>query len=977
MTATTNGVADRYDFWTGNKALISNANQEIAESAVTSTELSYMVGVTSGIQTQINGKQDAMSKYVFSTPAYSTAPGWVKLGTFDLPVEGSSRWNVQITGKQGWDDQNYPGWALLHGSSNFISTDSGQIAAGCAWTESPGTGIVATSIALVRQAGYARTKFDLFILLNSAYVSWLIEVTVDSVAGRWTTDIQSAQTNPGAGTNVFYPTRKVMMLDANYSDLVAIEALAGTSGFLKKTAASTWSLDTSTYLTGNQTITLSGVVTGSGTTAITTAIADGALSIAKTSGLQTALDGKLGTGLAVLLSPTAYQAVATYALGVGGGFRATGYDASGFTNNGPGVEVHYDSANTRARILGYNRTSAARIELAVDGSPINFYANGTLKGAFSSAGDFSLVNLTASRALVSDGSKNVVASDVTSTELGYLSGVTSSVQTQINGKYRDFGQLTGTVDYNSIASGARGIASIFGSTVSNNPPGTSANQGQGALWQDYGANAADWRTQLFVNAQSDYLQFRTMTSTATWRSWHTVWHDGNFNPSTKVNTNPWNSQAIAIAAAANNYFNGSNVGDLCVRFGDSTKAVLLGVFDGASGTNNASIWYNKTGAGAGGTFAVTGTSTYAASLTVSDNIYFANPANGTYRGIQGTMGANDYWRIMGRADADNGGYLEIATADDGTEPIYVRQYSSGVFGTLARTATLLDASGNTNFPGVVLTSYYNGVNANYVGNWTASGYFGFGGNGDASQIVRVMVCNATGVFSSYAAFSCDLLYTNNNGNGTNVKIGDDCWIGDVNTANTIKISGVQNSGLGYLKFGSDTNVFGYNGTRLDYGGTLGAYTLTGNTLSVNYINAFSLTTTSSDVTITTAIVTDLSTASMKYPVNDITTSSTLGSYALYVVNSASDLTLTLPSPTAGRSIKVAVQNSGSVGHRVYPASGHVIYWSGMYGTSYNTFNAQPSGVSSGQACLIRPGLYEFVGVSSTEWVLSSTSKMYS
>ena len=46
------------------------------------------------------------------------------------------------------------------------------------------------------------------------------------------------------------------------------------------------------YLTANQPITLSGVVTGSGTTAITTAIADSALSIAKTSGLQAALDGK-------------------------------------------------------------------------------------------------------------------------------------------------------------------------------------------------------------------------------------------------------------------------------------------------------------------------------------------------------------------------------------------------------------------------------------------------------------------------------------------------------------------------------------------------------------------------------------------------------------------------------------------------------------------------------------------------------------
>jgi hypothetical protein len=43
-------------------------------------------------------------------------------------------------------------------------------------------------------------------------------------------------------------------------------------------------------------------------------------------------------------------------------------------------------------------------------------------------------NLTASRALVSDGSGKVAVSDVTSTELGYLDGVTSAVQTQVDSK---------------------------------------------------------------------------------------------------------------------------------------------------------------------------------------------------------------------------------------------------------------------------------------------------------------------------------------------------------------------------------------------------------------------------------------------------------------------------------------------------------------------------------------------------------------
>jgi len=42
--------------------------------------------------------------------------------------------------------------------------------------------------------------------------------------------------------------------------------------------------------------------------------------------------------------------------------------------------------------------------------------------------------------------------------------------------------------------------------------------------------------------------------------------------------------------------------------------------------------------------------------------------------------------------------LEIATADDASEPIYVRQYS-GVFSNISRTLTLLDGSGNTVVPG--------------------------------------------------------------------------------------------------------------------------------------------------------------------------------------------------------------------------------------------------------------------------------------
>jgi hypothetical protein len=91
------------------------------------------------------------------------------------------------------------------------------------------------------------------------------------------------------------------------------------------------------------------------------------------------------------------------------------------------------------------------------------------------------------------------------------------------------------------------------------------------------------------------------------------------------------------------------------------------------------------------------------------------------------MGDNDQWRIRAGNTGTNAGFLEIATADDGTEPIYVRQYT-GVFGSLTRTATLLDGSGNTTFPGSISsasisTGSIGGTSANFSSSVTASAFF--------------------------------------------------------------------------------------------------------------------------------------------------------------------------------------------------------------------------------------------------------------
>ena len=90
---------------------------------------------------------------------------------------------------------------------------------------------------------------------------------------------------------------------------------------------------------------------------------------------------------------------------------------------------------------------------------------------------------------------------------------------------------------------------------------------------------------------------------------------------------------------------------------------------------------------------------YASSAGSASKVYGQVGDTGLHELVRCDMN-NDQFRIIAGSNGNNNGWAEIATADDGNEPIYVRQYT-GVFSSVKRTLTLLDANGYTHFPSYI------------------------------------------------------------------------------------------------------------------------------------------------------------------------------------------------------------------------------------------------------------------------------------
>jgi hypothetical protein len=106
--------------------------------------------------------------------------------------------------------------------------------------------------------------------------------------------------------------------------------------------------------------------------------------------------------------------------------------------------------------------------------------------------------------------------------------------------------------------------------------------------------------------------------------------------------------------------------------------------------------------------------------------------------------------------------------------------------------------------------------------------------------VTLTTADVTGVLGG-ATLTGNLTATqflaNSDGTGENFRVGNDVWIGDYNTANSLQIKGVSDPTKAFIKLGNSASVFGYDGANLVYGGNAVWYT--GNVTNQLIANTFS------------------------------------------------------------------------------------------------------------------------------------------
>jgi hypothetical protein len=198
-----------------------------------------------------------------------------------------------------------------------------------------------------------------------------------------------------------------------------------------------------------------------------------------------------GSGLSKSTTNPAGNEVLDLAVNVDGSTLEINADAlrikdDGITNAkiNSSAGIVYSKLNLSGSIINADINASAAIaysKLALASSIVNADVAVAAAIAYSK-----LAALTASRALVSDGSGFVSASSASSAEVGYLVGVSSAIQTQIDGKVAKAGDTMS------------GVLNMGSNKITNLATPTAANDATNKAYVDAAVNGLSWKSPVVV-----------------------------------------------------------------------------------------------------------------------------------------------------------------------------------------------------------------------------------------------------------------------------------------------------------------------------------------------------------------------------------------------------------------------------------------------------------------------------------------------
>ena len=375
---------------TASRAMVTNGSGKIAISDVTATELAHLDGVSGAIQTQIDSKiattDSASNDFVTFTRLNANINA---VSSNSAAVEARRVANIAGAVSTITTDD-------LTADRALISTGAGKVG---------GSAVTATEIGhLDGVSGAIQTQLDAKAALAGATFTGQVNMSDDLVVtGNVTVNGDTTTAN---SVNLIVQDRMIMLANsatgAPSADVGFLfnRGNQGNAAFFYDESASTFKLSDTKDPSSNTA--LSPVTASNLDVGIITAATVDATAIKQNGATLDNLIGSNVDGAISTVNDT--DLTASRAL---------------VSSSGGKIEV---SAVTATEIGHLDGVSGA-IQTQIDSK------QATITGAATTIDD---ADLTVSRALVSSDSGKVAVSDVTSTELGHLDGVTSAVQTQIN-----------------------------------------------------------------------------------------------------------------------------------------------------------------------------------------------------------------------------------------------------------------------------------------------------------------------------------------------------------------------------------------------------------------------------------------------------------------------------------------------------------------------------------------------------------------